>query len=55
MKYVIVHFVWWDPEESIAAAMVLYRDPTVKVVGQFNDGRGIAIVFRLDDEETPAR
>ena len=55
VKYVIVHFVSWDQEESIAAAMVLYRDPTVQVVGQFDDGRGIAIVFRLDDEENQSR
>ena len=46
----IVHFVSWDPPESIAAAMVLYKDPSVQVVGQFDDGRGIAIVFELKDE-----
>ena len=55
VKYVIVHFVSWDPQESIRAAMVLYKDPTVKVVGQFDDGRGIALVFELAEQEAQGK
>jgi hypothetical protein len=55
VKYVIVHFQSWDPQESIEASRVLHKDPSVQVVGQFDDGRGIAIVFQLNDEAPPVK
>ena len=55
VKYVIVHFVSWDPQESIAASRVLHEDPSVQVVGQFDDGRGVAIVFQLNDVAPPVK
>lgn len=52
VKYVIVHFASWNPEESIAAAKILTEDATVSIIGQFDDGHGVAMVFRLEELAT---
>ena len=51
VTYVIVHASSWNPEQSAAAAEILMKEPGVAVIGRFDDGRGVATVFRIQ----PAR
>jgi hypothetical protein len=55
VKYVIVHYESWNREEAVRAVEIMWQDPTLTVVGQFFDGRGTAIVFRIEDPEKHGR
>ncbi len=53
--YVIVHFSSWNRQEAFSAARILGEDTTVARLGQFTDGRGVAMIFRLEELPTQGR